>query len=427
VHLKVRETRHGPVISDIDPELSAAVGKDKAVALSFVAFDANDTTVQAIRGMDRAHDWPSFQAALKLWHTPEQNIIYADVDGHIGFTSVGPLPLRKRPTDDFPAPGSSGEADWVGLADFTQLPQATDPASHAFINANNRVVPADYPIYITRDYGDSPYRAQRITDMMNAGSSFTTADFVRMQLDIKEQDADLLVPRMLAAQPKSDPSIYALKMLKDWDRTMRADRPEPLIYSAWVVRLQHALLEKRLGSLAANVSFGYSPALILRLLNRYSTASGGPDEANAILANTLDQTLIALAKTYGGDMKIWRWGDAHRAALTSQLFGAIPILGSMFNIGLEAPGGAETVNRAGFISSDGVHFPDLHGPGYRGVFDLSNLDASRFIIATGESGNPLSPHFSDLAKRWRDGGSITLSGTADELEANGLGRQRFLP
>ena len=427
VHLKVRQSRHGPVISDIDPELAQAVGPGKAVALSFVGLDPVDTTVPAIRGMDRAHDWPSFQAALKLWRSPEQNIVYADVDGHIGFTSVGQLPLRKRPTDDFPAPGSSGEADWVGLADFAQQPQAADPPSHRFINANNRVVPPDYPIYVSRDYGDSPYRAQRITDMLDAGSSFTAADFSRMQADVKEQDADLLLPRMLGAQPKSEPTVYALKMLKDWDRMMKVDRPEPLIYSAWVLRLQRALLEKRLGAYAGNVSFGYSPALILRLLNRYSTSSGHPDETAAILEATLDQTLVALAKAYGGDMKEWRWGKAHRAALTSQFFGGLPLLGSVFDIGLEAPGGAETVDRAGFIHTDEVHFPAVHGPGYRGIFDLSNLDNSRFIIATGQSGSPLSAHFGDLAERWRDGQFITLSGTADEVAAKGLGRQRFSP
>ncbi len=427
VHLRVRQSRHGPVISDTDPELAQAVGPGKAVALSFVGLDPVDTTVPAIRGMDRAHDWPSFQAALKLWRSPEQNIVYADVDGHIGFTSVGQLPLRKRPTDDFPAPGSTGEADWVGLADFTQQPQAADPPSHRFINANNRVVPPDYPIYVSRDYGDSPYRAQRITDMLNAGSGFTAADFSRMQADVKEQDADLLLPRMLAAQPKSEPSIYALKMLKDWDRMMKLERPEPLIYSAWVLRLQRALLQKRLGAYAANVSFGYSPALILRLLDRYSGSTGHPDETAEILEATLDQTLVALAKAYGGDMKEWRWGKAHRAALTSQFFGGLPLVGSLFDIGLEVPGGAETVDRAGFIHTDEVHFPAVHGPGYRGIFDLSNLDASRFIIATGQSGSPLSAHFGDLAERWRDGQFITLSGTADEVAAKGLGRQRFSP
>ncbi|MDB5394527.1 MAG: acyl-homoserine-lactone acylase [Rhodospirillales bacterium] len=421
VRMKVRETRHGPVISDIDPDLAQAVGKDKAVALSFIALDPADTTVQAIRGMDRAHDWPSFQAALKLWRSPEQNIIYADVDGHIGFTSVGFLPLRKKTPDDFPAPGSTGEADWIGLADFAQQPQAVDPPSHRFVNANNRVVPADYPIYVAHNYDENPYRAQRIIDMLNGASGYTADDFTRMQNDVKEQDADLLLPRLLKAKPADQPGRTAIKWLGDWNRMMEMGRPEPLIYSAWVSHLGRALLTKRLGPGGESIRMGSDAALIIRLLDRF----GG--EGDALLVKTLDDTLLALSKTYGSSMQNWRWGDAHRAALTSQFFGGIPVLGSLYDASLPAPGGAETVNRASFRHIEGERFPDFHGPGYRGVFDLSNLDASRFIIATGQSGNPLSPHFADLAERWRDGKAITLSGTVDEVTATGLGRQRFSP
>lgn len=424
VHITVRETRHGPVISDIDPELAAAMGKDKAVALSFVALLPGDTTVAGIRGMDRALDWASFQEAQKLWRSPEQNIVYADIDGHIGFTAVGYLPLRKHPSDDFPAPGSTGEADWIGLAEFAQLPQAADPASHRFINANNRIVPPDFPIFVAHYYNDAPFRAQRITDMLDAATGYTADDFQRMQNDVKEQDADLLIPHLLAATPKTDAGRQALGLVKGWDRMMGRNRPEPLVYAAWVTLLKKTLLEKRVGgnAVAADAfGYGFNPSLIIRLLDRYRP------EAPDILGTTLDSAVAALSKTYGTDMADWHWGEAHKAALTSQLFGRIPVLGGLFDTGLPAPGGVETVNRAGFGRGDGVHFPDIHGPGYREVFDLSDLDASRFIIATGQSGNPLSPHYGDLAERWRDGKSIQLRGTLDEVTAKGLGRQRFSP
>jgi penicillin amidase len=419
VHLTVRTTRHGPVISDIDPRLAEAVGKDKAVALSFVALEPSDTTVHGIRLMNRAQDWPSFQAGLKLWRSPEQNIVYADTDGHIAFTSVGPLPLRKRPTDDFPAPGATGEADWTGLSDFSQLPQAVDPPNHMFINANNRVVGPDFPLYIGRHYED-PFRAERIAQMLDGKTGLTAQDFARMQLDVKEQDADLLMPYLSNAKPQSAAGHQALAMLQSWNRTMDAGRAEPLIYSAWVIRLKRALLDHDIGAdIAKTVSYGFDALLVKRLLDR--------EGETAILGKTLDETVTVLSKTYGADSGAWRWGDAHKAALTSQLFGSVPVLGRLFDIGLPAPGGAETVNRGGFGPTDGVRFPDSHGPGYRGVFDLADLDSSRFIIATGQSGDPLSPHYGDLKERWRDGGGITLSGSADQVAAKGLGRQHFSP
>jgi penicillin amidase len=362
--------------------------------------------------MDRAQDWPSFQAALKLWHSPEQNIVYADTDGHIAFTSVGTLPIRKRPTDDFPAAGATGEADWTGLADFTQLPEAVDPATHRFINANNQVVPDNFPLYIGRHY--------------DGKTGLSADDFAHMQLDVKEQDADLLLPLLLQAKPITPAGQKALAMLAAWDRMMDRGRPEPLIYSAWVSRLKRALVDKRGGAATADLfGSGLNPALVVRLLAHYS--ADGSTEADTVLAATLDQSVALLVRAYGDDLAMWRWGDAHKAALTSQLLGQIPLLGDIFDISRPASGGAETVNRAGFGRTDGVHFPDTHGPGYRGVFDLADLESSRFIIATGESGNPLSRHFSDLSERWRDGSGITLSGTADQVTTKGLGRQHFAP
>jgi penicillin amidase len=423
VHLMVRASRHGPILSDIEPGLAKAVGPGKAVALSFIGLTPNDTTVAAFRGMNRARDWPSFQAALKLWVSPEQNIVYADIDGHISFTSVGELPIRKRPTDDFPAPGSGGAADWTGVSDFTQLPQAVDPPSHRFINANNRVVPPDYPLFVSNTYDDEPFRAERITQMLDGGSGFTAEDFGRMQVDVKEEDADLLLPKLLAAEPRTEAGRQALALLRVWDRMMPLDRPEPLIYAAWVSRLKQTLIARTLGPDGAGArafGYGFSPFLLVRLLDH---DSGAP----AVLGDTLDRTMEALTKAYGADITAWRWGTAHPAALTSQLLGTIPLIGRVFDVGLPAPGGQETVDRAGFGRTDFIHFPDVHGPGYRGVFDLADLDASRFIIATGESGDPLSPHYGDLARRWRDGGAITLAGTADQVAATGIGRQRFTP
>ncbi len=206
------------------------------------------------------------------------------------------------------------------------------------------------------------------------------------------------------------------------------DGPEPLIYMAWASQLQKALLADIVGasSLAANTFRFYDAALIVRLLD-HEAATGGAAKAQAMLQATLDQAVATLAKAYGADIDGWRWGDAHRATLTSQLFGKIPVLGSLFDAGLPAPGGPETVNRGGIFHTDGVRFEDAHGPGYRGVFDLADLDASRFIIATGESGNPFSPHYGDMARRWRDGDAITLSGSEAELAKTGDGTQHFLP
>jgi penicillin amidase len=426
VHLTVRNSRHGPVISDIVAELAQSAGKNKAVALAFIGLDPADTTPQAIRQMNRARDWPSFQNALSLWRSPEQNIVYADIDGHIGFTAVGALPIRKAPPDDLPASGSNGARDWSGTTVFAQLPRALDPADHRFINANNRIVPADFPVYIARNYA-APFRAERIVAMLDAGHGYTADDFSRMQLDVKAQDAVELLPRLLQARPQTALGRQALALLSAWDCTMDRERPEPLIYSAFTARLKQTLLVKRMSAdLSHRVGGSFSTILLGMLLD--SSAAGDAEATHAMLSAALDDSMAVLAKAYGQDLAAWRWGEAHPASLRSQPLGGIPLLGRLFDIGLPVSGGGETVNTAGFNSSaDGVHFPDNHGPGYRGVYDLADLNASRFIIATGQSGDALSPHFGDFVRRWRDGDSIRLTGTAAEVAAAGLGRLVFSP
>ena len=279
-------------------------------------------------------------------------------------------------------------------------------------------MPPDFPLYVGRRY-ESPFRASRIEAMLEGGRDYTPADFGRMQMDAKTGEAPLLLPRLLGIKPADAAGQQAVALLAKWDQVMDAGKPEPLIYTAWVRRLQRALVEARLG--ATQWHSYYDPTLIARLLD------ADPGKAGTLLESSLDDALAALQKEYGADMTLWRWGDAHRAALKSQMLGAIPILGRLFDASLPVSGGDETVNRAGIGRNDGVHFPDVHGPGYRGVFDLSDLDRSRFIIATGQSGDPLSPHYDDLATSWRDGNAITLSGTADEVAARGIGRQRFVP
>jgi penicillin amidase len=196
-----------------------------------------------------------------------------------------------------------------------------------------------------------------------------------------------------------------------------------------MARLHDALVADRLGPNAGLMPEfrGLYPSRVVRLLDRLRADPAGKAKVDSILHATLADTLKALSAAYGADMTKWRWGDTHRAALTSQLLGRIPLLGSLFDIGLPASGGDETVNRGGYRPGDYVHFPDIHGPGYRGVFDLANLDASRFVIATGESGNPLSPWYGNLAERWRNGDAVTLAGTAAQVAATGLGEVRFTP
>ena len=170
VALSVRTTRHGPVISDLLPDAAARFGADRVVALAWSAPAEDDLAIQALLGVDRARNWSEFVAALRDVGAPMQNILYADAFGHIGFIAPGRVPIRKRGDGRWPVPGWTGEYDWTGWVPFDALPRALDPAEGVLFNANNRIVPPDYPYLLTADW-EAPYRARRLAELLQGGRS----------------------------------------------------------------------------------------------------------------------------------------------------------------------------------------------------------------------------------------------------------------
>ncbi|HEY1505289.1 MAG TPA: penicillin acylase family protein, partial [Stellaceae bacterium] len=159
VTLAVRSTRHGPVIAD--------PGGGEVLAVEVTWLQGEDRTPQALWDASHAHDWNSFRDAFKNAVAPEQNITYADIDGHIGFIAPAQVPIRAQGDGTAPVPGWTDENEWTGTVPFDGLPQAVDPPSGRFVAANNKIVPDSFPYMITKRW-ELPYRAQRITELLDA-------------------------------------------------------------------------------------------------------------------------------------------------------------------------------------------------------------------------------------------------------------------
>lgn len=146
------------------------------------------------------------------------------------------------------------------------------------------------------------------------------------------------------------------------------------------------------------------------------------------LSASLAAALTAIMERHGNDMSGWSWGLEHKAALNHRLLGKIPVLGSLFDLSIATDGDVHTVNRGTTkVAANDAPFSHVHGPGFRAVYDLADLGNSRFVIATGQSGNPLSPHWGDFTGLWADGGTVTLSGTPEQLRAGGAERLLLTP
>ena len=426
VTLTVRSTRHGPVVSDLGRPGPEELEPDQVAALAWPALAADDTTLQGLFKVMQANDWEGFVAALRDVVAPQQNVFYADDAGRIGFYVPGRVPVRRSGKGLRPVPGWTGDFDWTGWIPFEQLPHAVDPPTGALVNANNKVVPDDYPHFLTAHW-DATDRAERIDELI-AGDGHDLERQAAIQADLRSGLASDLLPLMLAIRPEEPALRDVLERLGGWDRVMRADAPEPLIFTAWYRAFSELAWADELGPLFP--SFGRERGRFVRRILTGRTVwcddvrTPAIESCEAVLEAALEMAMGELEQRLGKDLDAWRWGDLHRAAMNHPIFGEVPVLDGVFNIDPATGGDGTTVN---------VGHPALHGaeryasrqaPSYRALYDLADLEASRFMIATGQSGHPLSPHYDDLSAIWAATGYLRLAAPGGQAVA---GRLRLIP
>jgi len=405
--LRVRATRHGPVISDV-LRGGPYTAPDSVLALASAALQPGNRAAGAVYDIAAAADAGRAAAATVRFDSPQQNIAFADADGSIGMVAAGLVPVRRSgESATTPAPGWDGTHDWTGFVPVSGMPRVIDPPQGRIVNANNRVAPDDHPWFLGRSW-DLPYRAARAEALLDATPRHTVEDSRRMQMDrVSPEVADLL-PRMLALVQPADDLTRAIALLRGWDGDMARERPEPLIYTAWVRNMHRALFADDLGR-QFDAWWRHRP---LVLANALSGDGGWCDDVTTPERETcaahaeaaLRGTLADLAVVHGDDPADWRWGDAHRANFRHAAFGRVPVLSTLLNLRIGTGGGDFTLDRAGMDFDDPDDpFGQVHGAGFRAVYDLADLDASLFSLAVGQSGNPFSPHYDDQLETWRDG------------------------
>jgi penicillin amidase len=412
------------------PDAGRLVPDGGVAALAWTALAEEDRTAQALLGIARARDWPQFVEALRDVGAPIQNIHYADTSGHIGFIAPGRVPIRKTGDGRWPAPGWTGAYDWDGWIPFEALPRALDPPDGVLFNANNRVVPEDYPYLLTADW-EAPYRARRLARLLDRGE-FRPQDFAAIQGDQLSLLAQDLLPIMLAADPSGPEAAVAMTRLDRWDRVMRPDAAEPMLFAAWYRELSRLVYADELGDLFESF-WGVRPQLMSRILTDRQIWCDdiGTDAVETCArraAAALDAALVDLAGRLGGDMETWRWGDVHQARMGHPIFADLPVLGRLFDIEVASGGDSVTVNVGHFSPRDERRpFASTHAATYRAIYDLADLDRSRFVAVTGQSGNPLSRHYRDLTALWAAGQAVPIDRVPTAFRQDAIGVVHLRP
>ncbi|HND55078.1 MAG TPA: penicillin acylase family protein, partial [Pirellulaceae bacterium] len=397
--VELRFTRHGPVI--FQDELRAT-----AIALKWSGAEPGGAAYLPSLALDRAKNADELVRALGRWKIPCLNFVYADVEGKIGWVAAALTPRRQNSDGLLPVPGWNGAHEWQGFLELEQLPQIHQPADGWVATANHNILPPGYRHEIAYDW-ESPFRYDRIRERLTAvkpdsARKFTIADFQSIQHENTSIAARGLVAALRQAPMPADLAPFA-SMLTDWNAELARDSAPAALYAVWLQELEKAFFAPRIlsDSQLERGAIRKLPILIAQLTTPTAEWFGeNPRTArDQLVADTLRRAVARTRESLGADQSKWQWGTLHKVTFRHPLAPMGPSFEQAFNIGPFARGGdVTTPNNTRHDES----FQQVHGASYRQVFDLADWDRGVATSTPGQSGQPGSPHYGDLAPLWAD-------------------------
>lgn len=423
----LRRTQHGPVIPAPHFGVAEITPPGHVASLAWTGFAEEDRSIAAGIALMRARSIREGREATKGLVAPSQMVTLADADG-VALQMAGAAPARLEGHTSrgrIPAPGWLGVNDWQGMRPASLNPWVIDPPGGIVVNTNNRITDAVFPDHLSYDWGDA-FRIVRAGRLLGVREFHSLDSFVEIQTDTVSEAARTLLPLIArdlwysgeTAEPDSPAArrAQALERLANWNGEMSEHAPEPLIYAAWVRALQRRLAIDELGAMVDALP-APDPVFIERVFRNVDGAAAWCDVRQTPAKETcpemarrsLDDSLQEIAASFGPRLESWRWGDAHQALHTHQTLGRIPVLEWLVNIRQSTPGGDQTLLRGQMAGNGPEPYISTHAAGLRLVHDFSDPDSSLMVIATGQSGHPLSRHYDDLSALWRRSEYVPMS------------------
>ena len=438
VTLDVVTTRHGPIITDLIP------GETRQIALRWTLYDGIGL---AFFDVDTADNWDSFRAAFSKLEAPGQNVVYADVDGNIGYQATGHVPIRTAGDGSLPVSGSDDAHEWKGYIPFDDMPHVYDPPNGIIGTANGRIAPDNYKYSISTEW-DAPWRTDRIYRVLESGKKFAPADMLALQMDYSSTFDRLIADKLVYAldhAPKlSDHAKRAADLLRDWDGRMSPDSAAPTIEMKARLELVRMLLEPKLGAAhddsskaastgsAPNASsvretgeltwksyrWGMSTVWLENVLNKQPARWLPADypDYGALLTSAVESAL----KRPGvpADLAKWKWGENYPIEIEHPVLSQLPLFGRWTGPGRHPLSGDNYTVKAG-----GRQF----GASERATWNFADFDQSTLNLVTGESGVFGSPHYMDQWSAWYTGSTFSLPFSSAAVEKHRAHEMTLVP
>ena len=425
--LKLQWSENGPVLPGSHYDLGSITPAGHVTTVAWTALSPADTSVSAVLGLMQAKSIGKALASAKGFIAPAMNLVLADGDS-VAMKTVGAIPKRNpnhQTQGRIPSPGWIANNRWQGRMPYVDNPTFMNPVGGIIGNTNNKMIDRPFPRHVSYYWGDTQ-RVLRWKRLMQSREVHTRESFIEAQLDTVSYTARALLPLVAAnlwftgeAAPEGTPERQrqrALDLLANWNGEMNEHMPEPLIYAAWMRALQDRLIRDEMGPLAAKFTH-VQPLFIERVFRNTNGAgawcdilqSAATESCTDIARMALDDALLWIGENYSTNLEALRWGDAHQATHDHAVLGEIPVLKWFVNIHQSTSGGDNTLQRGLTRGGTVKPFRNVHGAGFRGVYDFADPDSSVFVISTGQSGHPLSRFYDNLGELWRRGEYIPMS------------------
>jgi penicillin amidase len=445
--VELKFSRHGPVIYE-DRE------HRRAYALRWTGSEPGTAGYLGALALDRASNWNEFLAAATRWKLPSENLVYSDVDGHIGWIAAALTPVRRGWDGLLPVPGAAGKFEWDGFLPTAELPQRFDPAEGYIATANHNILPPDYTRVVGYEWA-APFRFQRVDEVLRgrvqAGEKLTVADSQRLQHDATSIPARRLIAVLREAKI-DDPSLRAsADMLSRWNTVAAHDSAAAALYEVWQRKLSERVLKSRLPmQLWERYSTRLPLDALVRIVEKPDSAFGPDPRAgrDSALVDSLRDAVADLTQRLGPDPTAWCWGRLHEAHFRHMLAevdrrasngerrveqnstnddsALRAVIAASFNLpSVPRDGDGFTPLAAG--GAGPTNYDQTTGASFRHVLDLADWDRSVASSVPGQSGQPFSPHYGDLVALWADGRYFPLSFSRPAVDAVTTGSLTLLP